>query len=455
MTIEPIGILTLIIGLIAVFCRPNFAMLAFVLQALLGASAAFLLGGSGSIQPAHVMLCFLLLVIFREPESFQIAMNVFAFPRQGFWLLSFAVYGLLSAYFFPRFFAGWTGINAIGSTAYEPTPLLVPLGPTSGNITQSIYLLADLSCFVAVQTYVVRMKSYDDLLICLLFYSLLNVIFAAVDLITAATNTGFLLDFIRNADYQLHTGEITGGFRRIVGSFVETSSFSYATIGSFAFTTRLWLDGYDTWRTGILSVFSFILLCSSTSSTAYASLFILLILLFSGGLWRAVSRKVAYTTVVFVVLLPPLVFLLLLTILINPETFSILIDLFETTVLDKATSTSGLERAQWNQTALQNFFDTFGVGGGLGSMRASSFMVALLSNIGIFGAAIFSIFFAKLFRTNCEKTDTQADRTVRAGARLACISLLVAASVSGALVDLGLLFYVFSALASARFENRI
>jgi protein arginine kinase len=71
----------------------------------------------------------------------------------------------------------------------------------------------------------------------------LNLIFGALDLLTYFTNTTELFSFIRNANYALLSDTEVAGFKRIVGSFTEASSFGSATLGYFAFTGRLWLLG--------------------------------------------------------------------------------------------------------------------------------------------------------------------------------------------------------------------
>jgi hypothetical protein len=72
---------------------------------------------------------------------------------------------------------------------------------------------------------------------------------------------------------------------------------------------------------------------------------------------------------------------LLLTafILANSSLYELLFNYVNELILSKPTSDSGVERASWNALALQNFFDTWGLGAGLGTNRSSSFPLALLS----------------------------------------------------------------------------
>ncbi len=115
-------------------------------------------------------------------------------------------------------------------------------------------------------------------------------------------------------------------------------------------------------------------------------------------------------------------------------------------LFDKASSQSGIERASWNAAALKNFFDTYGFGAGLGSVRASSFLVAVPANLGLPGVIFFGAFFWQALARAGRDGGPEAD--LRVAARNGCLGLLLAAAVSGALVDLGLQFYFLAGLAS-------
>jgi hypothetical protein len=449
MSIEPIGAVTMLLGLIALFRGPDFALGAFIPLTLLGAAAAILLGGSGTIQPAHLMLGFFAVAVFASPNRFGPVLRSLTFPREGFWFCALAAYGIAGAFLLPRLFAGATGVNAIGATEHGPSVVLVPLGPTSGNITQSIYLIADIVCFLAVLTYAARPHGFVRVLRALLVYAGVNIILAGIDLATGLTGTGFLLDFIRNADYQLHLEETTGGLRRIVGSFTETSAFSYATVGSLGFTAQLWLLGYQPWLTGTLSLASLMLLAFSTSTTAYVATPLLVAVLYASSLLRVSRGRAPATTFVFLALAPLATLLLGLGIALTPPASQAILDFLDVAIVGKSASQSGLERAQWNQTAFQNFVDTSGMGGGLGSIRASSFLLAVLSNLGVIGLLCFTMILLQIFRPFQQARQGDDKTYGRSAARIACGGILIAATVSGALVDLGLPFFVFAGLACA------
>jgi hypothetical protein len=117
-------------------------------------------------------------------------------------------------------------------------------------------------------------------------------------------------------------------------------------------------------------------------------------------------------------------------------------------VFNKLSTDSGVERSSWNRQALQNFVDTYGFGAGNGSLRASSFPIAVLASFGIVGTSLFGLFFIGLFfgRTKSSKCDPLDEANQMAAGSL-CVAWLIAATVSGALTDLGLPFFAFAALA--------
>jgi hypothetical protein len=110
-------------------------------------------------------------------------------------------------------------------------------------------------------------------------------------------------------------------------------------------------------------------------------------------------------------------------------------------------TSSGIERSSWNSQAIQNFFDTYGFGAGNGSIRASSFPIAVLSSLGIYGTASYAMFLLSIWlkRQNAAWPEFQATRIA---ARSACLAWLLAASASASFIDLGLPFFAFAALGS-------
>ena len=83
---------------------------------------------------------------------------------------------------------------------------------------------------------------------------------------------------------------------------------------------------------------------------------------------------------------------------------------------------------------------------GLGSARASSFVLVLLSNLGVVGTMIFVIFAIAVFTARLPKYDPERNEDIAAvrAAKLGFYAVLVTATISGTVYDLGLTFYILA-----------
>lgn len=113
------------------------------------------------------------------------------------------------------------------------------------------------------------------------------------------------------------------------------------------------------------------------------------------------------------------------------------------TVFNKLDSGAGVERSSWNRQAWQNFVDTYGIGVGLGSARASSLLFVLISNLGLLGTPFF---FA--FAKRCIGNRGQIVDPVREASRQAFLAALATGMVNCGVCDLGSAFYAYAAASS-------
>jgi hypothetical protein len=124
-------------------------------------------------------------------------------------------------------------------------------------------------------------------------------------------------------------------------------------------------------------------------------------------------------------------------------------------VFNKLSTDSGVERSAWNTHAIQNFFDTWGIGAGNGSVRAASFLAAVLASLGAVGAFTYGAFLLFVFLGNREPASTDRyDQAVSSAAKSVCLAWFIASSIAGAFIDLSLPFYLFAALACAKKSSR-
>src|SRR5580698_5032265 len=113
MSVEPLGIVILILGLTALIRGPSFAFSVLIPCTLLG-SAAVLTSDTLTVQPAHLLLGFLTIVVFSRRQYLHWALEGLGFPLPGFWLLCTMAYGVVGSFVLPRVLGGITYVNAIG-----------------------------------------------------------------------------------------------------------------------------------------------------------------------------------------------------------------------------------------------------------------------------------------------------------------------------------------------------
>ncbi|WP_291846062.1 O-antigen ligase family protein [Bradyrhizobium sp.] len=444
MTIEFVGAITLVVGIIGLFVQPSFIVYAFFASTLLGAAAAFILTslGGATVQPAHLLLGFLAAKLLADREVREGALRAVTVGSPGFWLLVTVVYSTIAAYAMPRLFQGQTLTFSVRAQAQN---YLSPLAPTTSNLTQSLYLIGDCVCFVVVAGFGSTEAGRRCLGRAALMCVILSLLFAGLDLVTYATGTTELLSFIRNSTYSILSDTESAGFKRIVGSFVEASSFGYWTLGYFAFVTSLWLNGVAVRLTFSLSVLSFFALLFSTSTTAYVGLLGYLLVEFAIIVFSFLFWRVRREMFLFMIAAPFVLAVVIIAICLNDATYAYFSNLMDTFVFKKLSTDSGVERSSWNSQAIRNFLDTYGFGAGNGSVRASSFPIAAIASLGFVGAASYAMFLLSIWFRGRQIEPSVASAT-QVAARSACLAWLIAATASAGFIDLGLPFFAFAAL---------
>ena len=449
MSLEPVGIMTAVLVVLSFAKGERVAVPAFILCSLLGASAAINGSGVGSIQPAHVLLGAASATVMMQRDHLKRMLACLRFPNPGFWLLCALLYGVLGAIFIPRIAAGSLLVNAIGQSAYGTTFSQVPLGPTTGNFTQSIYFAGDLLCFLICFSIASTDRGFRILTLSLLAYCVGDIVLAGADLATYQTGTTSILDPIRNASYTVYVDSEVTSSKRIIGSFSEASAFAAASIGVFGFATQLWSEGFRPYLTLSIALAILLLLLFSTASTAYVSLPFCLLFLFATACRSLFKVDAPTNALLFIVFVPLLCGCCILAIMLHTPTYTALMDFLDAVIFNKSMSDSGIGRANVNVEAWANFRDSVGLGLGIGSVRAFSFVLAVAANLGVVGGVAYAAFIGTaLFARGDDQSAVRA--SVRSAARVACLSLIAAACVSGALIDLGLPFFCFAGLAASR-----
>lgn len=312
-----------------------------------------------------------------------------------------------------------------------------------------MYFLGDVACFPCFRIFASDPTGLRATVRATLLAAAINLVFALIDVGGWLLHAGDLLSFIRNGSYRMLDEATVGGLKRIVGSFPEASTFAYFTLGWFAFCTRLWLAGIYARVSGPLALLSLGALLFSTSSTGYVGVAVFPAALLAVSTVQVLTRPVARQTLAFALIAPAAVCVLLIGLRLHQPSWDAIERMVDATVVKKLDSDSGVERGRWNEQALVNFSDTNWLAAGVGSVRASSFPVAVLGNIGAIGAVTYGAFvFAVLFRHSNRWAEPYSV-ACQSAARWACFAQVAGASAAGSFIDLGLPFFVFAGLASA------
>jgi hypothetical protein len=449
-TIEWIGAVTIAIGMAILHQGFRLGMLALAVSSLLGAAAAIQLPslGGASIPPAYVLLLFLAISVARSRQLRATIPMTVAFPGPGFWFAALVIYGALSALFLPSIFSGLTYVYSFVRTDPEFGIVVLPLSPAASNITQPLYLGADLLCFTIVAAWG-AVHGSRTVARAILIAAIINLIFVLLDVATYATDTGELMSIIRNANYRMLDDAELGGIKRIVGSYSEAAAYAYAAIGFFAFFSQQWLAGINVRLSGALALMLVLTLFACTSTTGYVSLSIYSVLVFLSCITRTMLGRSTRQQTLYLFALPIAVLLIAIGAMLLPAFFGLVENILDDAMFNKLESDSGIERMQWNEQAIRSFFDTIGMGAGLGSVRASSLPIALLANVGVIGALLLGALLVSVARAIPSSNRRSSDEELGRSGAVAALVLVIPAAVGAGSISLGLYFSIFAGLAAA------
>jgi len=438
---------TLLVFGLGPFLSTSATLAFFLFLCLFGAAAAveFPALGGASAPPAAAFLPFLAWRAFGKRGGAPYFRRV---PRSGVWLMALVVWGVASAVVIPRLLAGEVEILTIDRSSALFEVVLYPLRPVSGNITQACYAVCDLVVFLAVRELLreparlVRAVPMSGL------RRRLDAFAAVVNLLEYYAGLPPLLPYVRTGGYQIYDSYELGGLVRIQGTFAEASHFANFTLPLFAFAFATWL--YTPRRprwVGVLTVALLGLLVASTSSTAYTGLVMYLGLFAVLRASSILSRRLVPRVRTPALVVGSLVSLAVGVALLDTDVFQRIYDYFDSVLLRKFQTSSGEDRMALNRQAWQNIVETYGLGVGLGTARASSFPFVVLSNLGALGTLLFGGFLYQVFRARPDEGG--ALNPVSQAARHALVAALSGALASGFVFDLGVAFYAFAAAAAA------
>jgi hypothetical protein len=453
MTFSIVGGIFFAISWLFLFLDQQYAAFLLIASTVFGTTAVVQISALEGASVLFSQLCLLIFVLSILLNNNTRSAFFVGFSRSLAlqWLTLFTILIIVSAIFYPIVFRGQTVVFLL-RPARQATEML---GPVSSNVTQALYGCGNLLCFAAVLAFVQFTNVSTIIHKAIVFAAILHVVAGLIGLLSPYFGLPDALEVLRTASYSLLTNSEEQGFRRITGLFPEASSYASYAVALVFYLLAFWIVSVGAIiELGIAITLIFMLLLS-TSSTAYVSMVAGAIGI-AGYLIYNVARGSIYIRLLWIVAsLYVLAVVVTSAIGFAPDAFFPITHLFDEAVLGKLNSASGIERSMWNRQAFDNFIDTYGIGIGIGSSRTSSWILALIANLGALGVVLFIGFFSSIMRARAGRDDTTPDGiAVGKAAKAGCCGALVSASISAGGVDLGILFYVMAAAAASQSIRR-
>jgi hypothetical protein len=333
------------------------------------------------------------------------ATDIGALDRADAMMIMVTIIGVAGAVLLPRLFDGQLSVTS-STTGYTA----VALHPSSKNTIQATYMVANAALYFLLSRSIGRgVLSLRDCLraltvstgvvICLGLYQLAGS-FAPLPWPSPVINS--------NLAYSQLPNQGLFGIRRMSSTYTEPSVFAMHFVALFA------LFGLGLRRVALGGLILFCLLVS-TSATGYAGMAILAV----AYLW--LTQETPATRVLFTSLfVASIAFVLVWPAQLGFESLSV-----GKLVLTKMQSHSGVHRGAADLVNIRALIQSAGLGVGIGSSRASSFLVTFVACTGLPGLVCLAAFFRSLLK----KGWAAPEREMRA-LSLGCLGFISAWLVS-------------------------
>ena len=454
MQFVPSTALALIVVLALLVKGPFRGSWLFLAVAPLGAAAAFNLPavGGASILIVDLAAMVMFAMVLTSSGGIERLGGTMRPGSPGLALFYLAVFSIIATLLFPTLFRGMTEVFSISRADNENGIVSLPLKPNTGNLTQLFRMMLGVITYFSLAT-VFRLRpdavtARNALLVC----SAIQVGLGWADVTLDAIGLETLLEPLRSANYSILSEVRMVGLKRMIGGFPEASSFGYFTLGLFAFWLQYWLLTPNSRLAQIMAILTGIALLRSTSSASYVALAMFLLTLgligLAGRLRSTVSRRSA------AIFLSALLmsWIVAMAIFAAYEYIELVTQFLDRLLFTKLDSASGQERGSWNAQAFRNFLDTYMMGTGLGSVRASSWLMATLASLGVIGTAIFFTFLYRLARLPEPITrgdpSSQERAVIIRSLKTGCLAYFLSSLLTSATPDPNLIFFVFAGLAA-------
>jgi hypothetical protein len=372
-------------------------------------------------------------------------------PISAWILVLLCLYGALSAFIMPRLFFHEILVvpyqKAIDGVRLSEVfyTTLIPLAPSSSNISQPGYLIASFGFFLVMLS-VARRKGPGFLSNALLASAALNAVLGLMDMF----RLDVFLNTIRTANYAIAADWTILGADRLVGGFPEPSSFGSVSATFAAYGLSIFFDRHD-WRAGLIGIANAVLALLALSTTGWLGLGVVGLVLFSRTVHDLVTGGGARRAMAIIMLLLPLLIAAILALVLTPAG-QYVVDMGDRMIFSKGESASGLERGAWATEGYRVFRETLGFGAGLGSIRSNGIVPVILSNIGWPGlllalAFLWSIYLRPAGFSRHGSPDAKQNRILFRASIAGTITSIAMLGATAVVVDPGILFFAFAAIA--------
>jgi hypothetical protein len=431
----------LVFGVLIVFGWAWGSPLTIGLMASLafGSTAIGTVGGSTPQLFAAFEMLIVAWVLLRSGglQSFPIVMRQHCAPAL---VLVLGIYAAGGAILLPRLFAGRIVVpGLVGDNSVD-----VLLQPVSGNFNQACYFAMGVAVFFALRVRLLDIRYLEVIRRAFFAFAGINAALGVADILGKIVGISDILLPIRSAAYTMHTDTTVGGFWRIAGGHPEASTFAGMTFMALAFCLSYWRASGSRlafW----LALISGGLLVLSTSSTAYGSIAILLLFLGAEITYLAANDRFRRRDAALLGVAAVGVVAIACFAVFNPRIIDPFVDFLYNATFEKSQSASGIARAYLNERSMDAFMATHGIGIGLGSARASSWLVAVLSQLGVIGFSmigVLALFIVRGMRGVKRTTDTMELIIIANSVRASALAGIAASSLMGGNADPGIIFMI-------------
>ena len=418
---------------------PGRLMQLVLIAAVFGAAAPIVLsGGPDALALPSPLLPGLLLIGVLALQTL-IGLRPPTMPDVAWMLLPFLLFvlwGIAGAYFLPRFFLGEFQVwpQRLGDDFAAP----VYLEPSSGNMTQGVYIITNTMMLLFGALFVARSPNIERIVLrTYLFSGYLVVGICLWEWANKLTGIYFPEDFLySNPRWAIYTEQTFGSVARLNGPFTEPAGLAAYLAGIAFATLNLLLNGHHTVARWMLLGLAILAVALSTSTTGLAVVLLgVPLLIFRGvivgaqGAFRFIGIGLAG-----VILLALVGFFALPAI--APRFEAGVHDVTNQT-LEKSESTSYEDRTTKDFDSIALLLPSYGLGAGWGSVRSSSLIPGILGNTGVPGFLLLTWFAVRTSRRLAQVRRTAPPETgIALGALTwSLLGNLCAALLSGPTID--------------------